>query len=50
MADNELQIRWSLTPAPDAAGRSFGVRMYTMDTAGLTDGWDLMGTLTFAGP
>ncbi len=50
MADNQLEIRWSLTPLADAAGRSFGVRMYTMDTGGLADGWDLMGTLTFAGP
>ncbi len=50
MVGSQLEVNWSLTPKPSAAPRTYSAWMYTLDTTGLKDGWDLMGTLTVTAP
>ena len=50
MVGSQLEVNWSLTPKPSAAPRTYSAWMYTLDTTGLKDGWDLMGTLAVAAP
>lgn len=49
VAGDQIEVRWSLRFNGNAAGRSMTAWMYTLDTAGQSDGWDEMGTLTVSG-
>ena len=50
VAGDQIEVRWSLRFSENAAGRSMTAWMYTLDTAGQSDGWDEVGALTVEGP
>lgn len=45
-----IHVRWLAKLKPAAAGRKFYTWMYTSDTQGLADGWDLKGSVRAVAP
>ncbi len=46
MVGDQLEVRWSVRFKQTMAPRTINAWMYTLDTTGLKDGWDLMGSVT----